>query len=99
MTKHRVRAAWLLMLLGALFLVAGLVVVLFATVRHGGGPLGPSPAEPSGIVALADLIMRFVLALLQVEWTPARVGVFLISIGLLLEAGGIYLFSIRGRSR
>ena len=99
MAKSRVRAAWLLMLLGALFLVAGLVVLVFATAPRHGGPLGPTPSEPSGVVALADVIMRFVLALLQVEWTPPRVGVFLISVGLLLEAGGLFLFSLGGRSR
>lgn len=99
MRRNRDRLGWLLAALGALFLLAGLVVLLFATIPlppH--GPLTPQ-VEPSAWVSLANAIMHFVLALLQVQWTPPRVGVFLIFVGLLLEGGGAYLLLTPARQR
>ncbi len=101
--KMRFQVAWFLMGLGALFLLAGLVVLVFASMPRAlqapMAPNAPAAPSPSFVVALADLITRFVLALLQVEWTPARIGVFLISVGLLLEAAGLYVFSTASRAR
>ena len=34
--------------------------------------------------------MRGLIQLLQVDWTPTRMGVFLVIVGLLLEAAGAY---------
>ncbi|GEM_PF-1164621 len=99
MRRNRERFGWLLAVLGALFLVAGLVVLLFATVPlppH--APLAPQP-EPSAWVGLANMLMNFILALLQVHWTPPRVGVFLIIIGLLLEGGAAFLLLTPPRRR
>ena len=94
MRKNRLRFAWLLAILGAVFLLAGLLVVVFATVPLAAGPVAPMApeAQPSTWVALADHVMNFTLALLQVDWTPARVGVFLIIIGAVLEGSAGYLF-------
>ncbi len=95
MRKTRQRFGWLLALLGAVFLIAGLLVLVFATMplntampRH--APMTPQTA-PSMWVTLADHVMHFVLALLSVQWTPTRVGVFLVLIGLGLEGGAGYL--------
>ncbi len=90
--RDRHHLGWLLAVIGAAFLVSGLMVMVWATVAPPHGPLGPQP-EPSLWVTLADHIMNFVLALLRVDWTPARVGVFLVLVGLLLEGGAVYLLS------
>ena len=101
--RDRRMAAWLLLILGAIFLISGLAVILFATVPLAHpltlAPEAPSAVEPSLSVTVANLIFDFMLKLLQVEWTPQRVGVFLVGVGLLLEAGGIYLLAGGGRSR
>ncbi len=94
MNTQRQRAAWFLLLLGGLFLLAGLTVLTFATV---GKPLQSNSAEPtpppSVWVQLADIVVHFTLTLLQVDWTPARVGVLFLIVGLLLEAAGVYLMT------
>jgi len=90
--RNRHDLGWLLAIIGAIFLIAGLMVMVWATVSSPSGPLGPQP-EPSLWVTLADHIMNFVLALLQVDWTPTRVGVFLVVVGLALEGGATYLLS------
>lgn len=94
MRKNRLRFAWLLAIMGAVFLLAGLLVVVFATVPLASAPAAPLAPEtqPSAWVALADRVMNFTIALLQVDWTPTRVGVFLIVIGVVLEGGAGYLF-------
>ncbi len=100
--KNRQRLGWILVGTGLIFLFAGLVVATLATtplaVRppHGGSLL-PQQANPSFWVELADKIAQFVLALLQVQWTPARVGVFLILVGLAIEAVGGYLVAFSSR--
>ncbi len=91
MRKNRLRFAWLLAILGAVFLLAGLLVMVFATVPLAAAPLAPE-TQPSAWVTLADRVMDFTLSLLQVDWTPARVGVFLIIIGAVLEGSAGYLF-------
>ena len=83
---------WLLILTGTLFLICGLVVMIFATIRF--GPDGPMVGEipnPSFWATLANEVMKFVIELLNVEWTPARAGVFIIVVGLLLDGGGAYV--------
>ena len=39
---------------------------------------------------LANALMMFIIDLLNVEWSPARAGVFLIVVGLILDGGGAY---------
>jgi hypothetical protein len=56
-------------------------------------------AEPPAWVSLANAVMNFVLALLRVQWTPPRVGVFLILVGLLLEGAAAYLLLTPVRRR
>ena len=75
--------------MGALFLISGLIVLIFATL-HIGGDMAPAAASPSVWVSLADSLMEFTIKLLEVDWNPTRVGVFLIVIGLVLEGGGAY---------
>jgi len=99
--KSRRRLGWILVATGLVFLFAGLIVATLATTPLAvkpphGGSLQPQPA-PSFWVELADKIMQFVLALLQVQWTPARVGVFLIIVGLVIEAAGGYLVAFSSR--
>jgi len=75
--------------MGSLFLISGLIVLIFATL-HIGGDMALSSAPPSMWVSLADRLMDFTIKLLEVDWTPTRVGVFLIVIGMVLEGGGAY---------
>lgn len=75
--------------MGTLFLISGLIVLIFATL-HTGGDMASSSAPTSVWVSLADRLMDFTIKLLEVDWTPTRVGVFLIVIGMVLEGGGAY---------
>ncbi|HIE57393.1 MAG TPA: hypothetical protein EYP88_04075 [Anaerolineales bacterium] len=89
---------WLLVLTGLLFLLSGLVVMIFATLGPGGLiPPSDAPLPGSIWVSLANALMDFTISLLMVEWTPVRVGVFLIIVGILLEGSGGYLITSRGR--
>ena len=90
--KPKQTLGWLFVLVGLLFLFSGLIVMMFATLGPG-GMLGPSDAPlPTSIwVSLANAVMDFTIKLLMVEWTPPRVGVFLIVIGLIFEGSGGYL--------
>ena len=66
--------------------------MIFATIRFGhNGTMGGEIPDPSFWVALANEVMKFIIALLNVEWTPARAGVFLIVVGVLLDGGGTYM--------
>ena len=78
--------------MGILFLVSGLVVTVFATVPiSNGSTIQSEPALPSSVWAeLANNIMDFTLQLLAMEWTPTRVGIFLIIVGMVLEGVGAY---------
>jgi len=92
--KDRLRFAWFLAFLGAIFLLGGLLVLIFAALpmrAAGPIPVAPEP-HPSVWVTLADRVINFTIALLQVDWTPTRVGVFLIIVGTVLESGAGYLF-------
>jgi len=99
--KIKLTLGWLLIITGTVFLICGLVVMIFATIRFGpDGPMGGEIPDPSFWVALANEVMEFVIELLNVEWTPARAGVFLIVVGLLLDGGGAYaLISSEPKSR
>jgi hypothetical protein len=46
--------------------------------------------SPSMWVDFANRVMDFTLELLALDWTPIRVGVFLIVVGMLLEGFGAY---------
>jgi hypothetical protein len=93
--KPKLTLAWIFVLTGTLFLVSGLVVMIFATLRPGmEGPSGLP--EPSFWVDLANLVMVFIIELLEVDWTPIRVGVFLIIVGLIFDGGGAYLIMSNG---
>ena len=90
--KTKLTLGWLLIVTGSIFLICGLVVMIFATIHIGGeGPMGGNIPEPSFWTTLADEVMEFIIDLLNVEWTPARAGVFLIVIGLFLDGGGAYI--------
>jgi len=52
--------------------------------------MGGEIPDPSFWPALANVLMEFVIKLLNVEWSPARAGVFLIVVGLLLDGSGAY---------
>jgi predicted transporter len=100
--KHIMKAkqtlGWLFVLTGLLFLLSGLIVMMFATLGPG-GMLGPSNLpNPSSIwVSLANALMDFTIKLLMVEWTPVRVGVFMIVVGILFEGSGGYLITSGGK--
>jgi hypothetical protein len=97
--KSRLVLAWILVGLGVLFLVSGLIVTLFATVSStNSGNMPQAETIPTSVwVELANRIMDFTLALLAMEWTPARVGIFFIVVGMVLEGAGVYsLLSVTG---
>jgi hypothetical protein len=90
--KTKLTLGWIFVLTGTLFLVSGLGVMIFATLGPGmEGPTGGLPSDPSIWVSLANAVMGFIIELLEVEWTPIRVGVFLIVIGFVLDGSGAYL--------
>ena len=73
-----------------LFLVSGLIVTTFATVSSSGN-MPQAEAIPSSMwVEFANRIMDFTLELLAMEWTPTRVGIFFIVVGMVLEGVGVY---------
>jgi hypothetical protein len=75
-----------------LFLIGGLFVLIFATVTvNDDSTVNVPPITPSPWEAFANRVMAFTIQLLEVDWTPIRVGVFLIVIGLVLEGGGGYV--------
>ena len=98
--KAKQTLGWIFVLTGLLFLLSGLIVMMFATLGPG-GMLGPSdmPVPGSIWVSLANALMNFTIKLLMVEWTPIRVGVFLIIIGMLFDGSGAYLITPSGQRR
>lgn len=87
--KTKQALGWIFVLTGTLFLLCGLVVMIFATLRP--GMEGPAGGEAASIwIELANSVMIFIISLLEVDWTPIRVGVFLIVIGVLFDGGGAY---------
>jgi len=90
--KSRLILAWILVGLGFLFLVSGLMVTVFATAPiSNGGNFPQADAIPTSMwVEFANRIMDFTLALLAIEWTPARAGIFFIVVGMVLEGAGVY---------
>jgi hypothetical protein len=91
MNKTKLTLGWLLIVTGTLFLACGLVVMIFATLRMGpGGIMGGEIQDPSFWATLANALMRFIIDLINIEWTPTRAGVFLIIIGLVLDGAGAY---------
>lgn len=88
--KTKQTLGWIFVITGTLFLLCGLVVMIFATLRP--GMEGPAGGEVTSIwVEFANAVMVFIISLLEVEWNPIRVGVFLIVIGVLFDGGGAYL--------
>ncbi|MBC8333098.1 MAG: hypothetical protein H8E28_14045, partial [Anaerolineae bacterium] len=85
---------WILVISGLLFLLSGLLVTVFAAVPmpiNSNMPQGDDmAASPSMWVDFANQVMDFTLELLALDWTPIRVGVFLIVVGMLLEGFGVY---------
>jgi len=89
--KTKKTLGWILIALGALFLIGGLFVLIFVTVTISEDGATEVPALPSSVwEVIAQRVMDFTIQLLAVDWTPIRVGVFLIVIGLILEGGGTY---------
>ena len=101
MNKTKLTLGWLLIVTGTLFLLCGLVVMIFATLRMGpDGIMGGEIQEPSFWITLANALMLFVIDLINIEWTTTRAGVFLIVVGLVLDGGGAYaLMSADNRSK
>lgn len=94
--KTKLTLGWIFVFTGTIFLLGGLVVMLFATLRPGmDGPAG-IVVDPSIWVSLANAVMGFIIELLEVEWTRIRVGVFLILVGFILDGGGAYLMITSG---
>ena len=95
MDKTKLTLGWLLIVTGTLFLICGLVILIFATLHaDSDGIMGGDIPDSSFWVTLANALMQFVIDLINIEWTPTRAGVFLIVVGLVLNAGGSYaLFS------
>jgi hypothetical protein len=90
--KPKLTLGWIFVLTGTLFLLSGLVVMIFATLRPDmEGPSGGIPIDPGFWVTLANAVMQFVIDLLEVDWTPIRAGVFMIIIGVILDGSGAYL--------
>jgi hypothetical protein len=88
--KTKQTLGWIFVITGTVFLLCGLVVMIFATLRP--GMEGPTGGEAVSIwVEFANSVMIFIISLLEVDWTPIRVGVFLIVIGVLFDGGGGYL--------
>jgi hypothetical protein len=89
--KSKLTLGWLFIVVGTLFLICGLVVMIFATIQmdSNGSLVGEIP-DLSFWPALANALMKFVIELLNVQWTTARVGAFLILVGLILDGGGAY---------
>ena len=85
--KTKTTVGWVLIGLGALFLIAGLVVLVAITMTANSG----SMADPLPPTSIWTAIMDFVIRLINVEWNPSRVGVFLVLVGMALEGGGIYV--------
>ncbi len=91
---------WIFVITGTVFLVSGLVVMIFATLNPGFDASGGEIVDPSIWVSLANRIMDFTIDLLKVDWTPVRVGVFLIIIGVIMDGGAAYLMiSSEGKSK
>ena len=100
MNKTKLTLGWLLIVTGTLFLICGLVIMIFATLRVGSdGIMGGDLPDPSFWPTLANELMEFVINLINIEWTPTRAGVFLIVVGLVLNGGGSYaLMSAENKS-
>ena len=90
--KTKLTLGWIFVFTGTLFLLCGLVVMVFATLHSGmDGSMGEVPTDPGFWVSLANAVMGFIINLLEVDWTPIRAGVFLIIIGVIMDGGGTYL--------
>jgi hypothetical protein len=100
MDKTKLTLGWLLIVTGTLFLICGLVILIFATLRVGpDGIMGGDIPDSSFWITLANALMQFVIDLINIEWTPTRAGVFLIIVGLVLNGGGSYaLISTQNKS-
>lgn len=91
MNTTKLTLGWLLIVTGTLFLICGLVVMIFATIYIGSdGIMGGEIPDTSFWPALANALMEFIIELINIDWTPTRAGVFLIVVGLLLDGGGAY---------
>ena len=89
--KTKLTLGWILVVTGTVFLICGLVVILFASFNSGeSGSMG-GEITPSFWTSLANALMEFTLELLNVDWTAMRAGVFLIIIGVAIDTGGVYL--------
>ncbi len=90
--KTKTMLGWILVAIGSLFLIGGLFVLIFVTVTvSDDASTDMPPFAPSVWTTIATRVMDFTIQLLAVDWTPIRVGVFLIVIGLVLEGGGAYI--------
>ena len=87
----KAKLGWILIATGTLFLLCGLFVTMFATLNSGkSGSLGAEIGDPSFWVMIANQVMAFTLELLNVDWNPFRMGVFLIVVGTVFDGAGAY---------
>ena len=89
--KPKLTLAWIFVVTGTLFLISGLIVMIFATLHPGMEDGAGGLPDPSFWITLANTVMAFIIDLLEVDWTPIRVGVFLIIVGVIFDGGGAYL--------
>lgn len=95
----RIRLGWILVVTGLLFLLCGLIVTTFATAPlMTSAPMG-EPAPASMWVDFANQIMVFTIEMMAIDWTPSRVGIFFIIVGMVLEGIGAYALISGTKSR
>jgi hypothetical protein len=97
--KTKQSLGWIFVITGSMFLLSGLVVMLFATLNPNFDGSAGDVIDPSFWVSLANSVMAFIINLLEVDWTPVRVGVFLIIIGIIMDGSGAYLMVSREGKR
>ena len=79
--------------------MSGLVVMIFATLHPDMDGSAGEVIDPSFWVSLANTMMAFIINLLEVDWTPARAGVFMIIIGMIMDGSGAYLMVSSDKKR
>ncbi|MBN1668524.1 MAG: hypothetical protein JW862_15625 [Anaerolineales bacterium] len=92
--KTKTSLGWLLVALGALFLISGLVILVSITLSVQASVQADPFPEPS----LWTAILNYTLTLLSLEWNPIRIGIFLVLVGLVLEGGGVYVMLAKPKS-
>ena len=86
--KQTTKLGWIFIGLGAIFLLAGLALLMILTLGAGSSGMGGElPSDPS----LWTELMNFAIRLIEVDWNATRVGIFIVLAGMVLEGSGTYL--------